>query len=705
MTQFIRLGLIALAAIGLAHVAAFDAAAQTPADSPAQKRDRAEIEARFNKADGERNAAAPNTKERAEAAKNAMQAASDIAWLEFDTGKYAEASNWFARSAELKREHVAHSRGYWEEYLATEVPRLEAQYGDRITEWRGKLKSTPEAEKQGIVAAIDALEQMRYIMRHTTISMLQSVAWDSNDTTASLKYAEEELAVRRLEMAYLESSGAAAKDKNLKTVEIATAIERIASAQASLARFDEAEKNYLEALALRRGLPQELPQRKVESTLASLGWMYLNSVGDYAKAREYYQEAVNSIEATAELRQKALAEDPYPAELKAQMSPEKLAEHEANRAEMHDMTLASDAFSYARALNELGGAIHEAGDLRTAQSYYEKGLQVGESLPKRETVGILELIRANIRARGLSDLAQLHAASGEVDLATKELAEAVAIKRSIGEDESTANSLLQLADMAFGKGEFQNARNSVEQARQIFAGAQNLKSVVSATRFLALIAREENDLDEAAKRAEEALLLARKTGNLTLISGCARTFASIRLRQKKLGEAKTLIAEARAADAKTGSVADRIATLGVTGEILEAEGAHDTALAPFEEAVKLVESVRATAASETAFADVKENYRPYERIVRVLIKLGRTTDAFDYLNRAKSKKLQDMMPASSLVSDDKREQEALEKVAALEAKQRATEAQLAAEQAKPAPDETAVKNLKMIAASTQGEYR
>jgi CHAT domain-containing protein len=703
--QFIRSASVAVALIAIGGSSAWTAHGQTADGAPTPKPDRSQLEAQFAKTDAERKEAAANTQERAEAARKAMQAASDLAWLEFDAGRYAEASNWFARSAERKKDHAAHSRGYWEEYLRTEVPKLEGQFGDRIAEWHAKLEAAPEAEKQGMLAAIDALEKMRYIMRYNAITMLQGIARDTYDSTASLRYAEDELAVRRLEMAYLESSGAATKDKDLKTVEIATAIEHVASAQSYLAQFDDAEKNYLQALSLRRALPENLPQRKVESTLASLGWMYLHHVGDYAKAREYYQQAVDSIEATAELREKALAEDPYPAELKAHMSAEQLAKHEAGRAETREMTIALDALTYARALSELGGAIHEAGDLRTAQSYYEKALEVGESLPKRETVGILDLIRANIRARGLSDLAQLHAASGEMELASKQLDEAVTIKRSIGADESTANALLQLADMSFGKGEFQNARNSVEQARQIFAAAQNLKNVVSATRFLAVIAREENDMDEAAKRAEEALLLARKTANPTLVSSCARAFASVRLRQKKLGAAKALIEEARAADAKTGSVSDRIATLGITGEILEAEGANDKALVPFEEAVKLVESIRATAASETAFADVKENYRPYERIVRVLIKLGRTKDAFDYLNRAKSKKLQDMMPASSLISDDKREQEALEKAAALEAKQRAAEAQLATEQAKPAPDETAIKNLKMIAASTQGEYR
>jgi CHAT domain-containing protein len=369
------------------------------------------------------------------------------------------------------------------------------------------------------------------------------------------------------------------------------------------------------------------------------------------------------------------------------------------------MTMALDTMSEAMAVTNLGGISQEAGDLKSALSYYEKALKLGADLPKGGYINIFEIFRARIRARVLGDKASLHAESGEVDLALKELTEAIEIKRSIGQDDWTAQSLLQAADLAHSRGDVASARHLLEQARQIFAAAHKLNSVVSATGFLAVIARDEGKLDEAGKYAEEALLLARKTGNLGAVSGSARALASVRVKQNKLDEAKTLIDEARVADSKTGSIGDRIGTLGIGGEILEAQGDNDKALEAYKEAVKLVESVRSTAASESSFADVKRNYRPYERIVRILIKLNRSSEAFDYLNRAKSKKLQDSMPASSLKTENKHDQESLDKAAALETKQKATDAQLAAEQAKPKPDEAAVKNLKLIAASTQAEYR
>src|SRR3954468_24211761 len=88
------------------------------------KTDRATLEANFQKAEAGRKNAKENTKERADAATNAMQTASDIAWMAFDAGKFDEAAAWFATSAKLKEESYHNARRYWEEY-----------HGRRLRSW------------------------------------------------------------------------------------------------------------------------------------------------------------------------------------------------------------------------------------------------------------------------------------------------------------------------------------------------------------------------------------------------------------------------------------------------------------------------------------------------------------------------------------------------------------------------------------------
>ena len=674
----------------------------------APKPGRTELEAQFKKVDADRVAAKENTKERAEAARSAMQIASDIAWLAFDAGKFDEAATWFTTSAKAKEDNQVNERGYWEEYYRTGATDLDGKVDEQISKLQTQLATAEEAKKEILRNLIHGWEKLRYLNRYNAVTRLQQIARDSNDAKALLKYAEQELDIRRKEMAYLQKVKAPKAEVDEKTAQLATALEGVANAQGDLALFEQAEKNGLEALALRQSLPPEMPERKLDESLYSLARMYAFNLGDLKKARSYYEQVLASLEASAAVRKKALDEDrDYTAEQKAAMSKEELAKHEETQAQTRDMKIALDAMSQAMALSNLGEISQEEGDLKVALSNYEKALKVGEELPKGGYLNVFEMFRARIRARILSDKASLHAESGEVELALKELDQAIAIKRDIGQDDWTAQSLVQAADLSHGKGDFAAARHNVEQARQIFAASHKLTNVVNATGFLAIIARDEDKLDEAAKYAEEALLLARKTGNLGSVSGAARTFASIRVKQNKLDEARTLIDEAQAADIRTGSLGDRIGTLGISGEIFEAKGDNDKALEAYKEAVKLVEGVRATAASETAFADVKRNYRPYERIVRALIKLNRADEAFDYLNRAKSKKLQDSLRLSSMKSGDKTMQALLDRASGLETKLQTTNAQLQAEQAKPENDRDKgkIENLKQVVASTQGEFR
>lgn len=704
----IRLALVALSLIALGAPPRLQGEEAKPSPTVAAKPDRTQLEVQFKKTDADRAAAGEKTKERADAARNAMQIASDIAWLAFDAGKFDEAANWFSKAAELKQDSYVNARAHWEDYERTTAVEEDAKVDDQIKRLQTQLETAEESEKEMLRKLIHGFEKNRYLTRYNTLSTLEQIARDNNDAENLLKYTMRELEIRRLEMGYLEKVKAPKDEIDQKNVQVATALERISGTQADLALFEQAEKSGLEALALRRALPAEMADRKLHESLATLARMYVYNLGDLVKARDYYQQALASIEASAAVRKKALGEGRfYTAEQKAAMSKEELARHEEMEAQTRDMTIALDCMSQALALANLGGISQEEGDLKAGLFYYQRALKLADGLPKGGYINIFEIFRARIRARVLGDLASLHAESGEADLASKALNETIALRRSIGQDDWTAQAMQQAADLAHSEGDNTKARQLLEQARQIFAAANKLNNVVSATGFLAIIARDEGKLDEAASRAAEALLLARKTGNLGVVSGSARTFASIRVKQNKLEEAKTLIEEARVADTRTGSISDRIGTLGIEGEVFEAKGENEKALEVYKEAVKLVESVRATAASETAFADMKRNYRPYERIVRTLIKLNRADEAFDYLNRAKSKKLQESLRLSSMKSGDKNMQALLDRANGLETKLNAATNQLRTEEAKPESerDKTKIENLKTVVASTQGEFR
>src|ERR1700682_335239 len=111
------------------------------------KLDRAQLEAQFKKLDADRAAAKENTKERADVARNAMQVASDIAWLAFDAGKFDEAATWFATSAKLKEDSHVNARGYWEEYHRTGATELDGKVDEQIKKLQDQLATVEESKK------------------------------------------------------------------------------------------------------------------------------------------------------------------------------------------------------------------------------------------------------------------------------------------------------------------------------------------------------------------------------------------------------------------------------------------------------------------------------------------------------------------------------------------------------------------------------
>ena len=453
MRFFLRLTFVTLVLVGLGTLSRLRSEEAKPSPAASAKPDRAQLEMQFKKADSDRAATKEKTKERADAARNAMQIASDIAWLAFDAGKFDEAANWFAKSAELKEDNHVSASAYWEEYRQTTAVELDSKVDDQIKRLQTQLATAEESKKEMLRKLIHGFEKNRYISRYNTISRLEQIAREDNDAEGLLKYTELELGIRRLEISYLQKANAPREEINEKNVHVATALERVSGAQADLALFEKAEKNGLEALALRRALPENMAERKLDDSLTTLARMYVYNVGDLVKARNYYQQALTSIEASAAVRKKALGEDRfYTPEQKAAMTREELAKHEELEAQNRDMAIALDSMSQALALTNLGGISQEEGDLKTALSYYEKALKLGEDLPKGGYINIFEIFRARIRARALGDMASLHAESGEVDLALKELNETIAIKRSIGQDDWTAQSLLQAADLAHSKG-------------------------------------------------------------------------------------------------------------------------------------------------------------------------------------------------------------------------------------------------------------
>lgn len=654
-------------------------ATTAPTIEPTKKTE-AQLKADFARLDAARATQKTGTRERANAASNAMMAASDIAWAAFDANRRTEAGDWFARSAALRKESYENIRAYYEGELA----RSETDMTANVKNWRAQIEASTDAEEK--IRLQTNIDTMPSMMEYNYVSMLQSLARDNNDTARALEYYTRELRIRRAELAILQARKATKLKLDIKQSEVAKALERLAYAQANMALFDVAGKSLTEALAVRRALPPDLPERQLEEALDGMAGLYGTNLGDYVKAREYYNAALIAFEEGAPLREKTIALE--------------------KTQDMKDTLIATYAWKHGTMLSNQSVIAQEMGDYKAAIEYSTRTMKVAQALPPNGTDNIFELARALLRARMLSDMADIHADSGELELALQEIEEALSIKRAISNDQSTASMLLNAARLFQQKGDLVTARRYGEQAQQIFIGSQKLRGATSAILFLAVLERDAGKTEIAARLAEEALPTARKLGAQGGIGSATRILASIRLKQNRLDDAAALLQESEGTDKRTGSKLDRIATLNLQGQLLEARGNFVGATEKYRDAISLLESTRATAASAGAFSNVKRNYQLYERMVRLLIKSKRSSEAFDYLSRAKSKHLQDSLRLSNLKTNDKELQALLDKATSLESGERTISAQIESEQAKPVAEKNVekIETLKKLLADTQGKF-
>jgi len=624
----------------------------------------------FERLDAARLATTPNTLERAKAAQAAMQAAAAVAWAYFDTSQSDNASQWFDRRGALRNE-------VYSTLLTVRKAAFEA--GVEATAKALKEYQAATAEDAKTTASLQYETLLgQQVMRTND---LYTMAMQNNDALVMLEFADKQLALRHLQLEHYEREKAPDEWLLDKKADIANVMENRGGALEDLARYDEAEKLYNEALTMRRALPP-IAKREISRALSSIGNMYRKQ-GDMAKARDFLEQALAAHAEAQEIVRKADEAETAP--------------------ELKGLRVQAYAISRAMILNNLGNVASGLGDYQKTLAYYRDGLKVLDPLA---TTGFIGEVRASMRATALGNIATYQAETGDLDAALKGLNEVLRMRRELGEEETAGYTLLSMGGLYYEKGDTKETKRYIEQARRLFIAAQDLRGVISTTQSLSLLARHAKDIPLAAHYAQEALAMAQRAGDWGWIGAANRSLAAAYWEQKKYPEAMKMIAEAAAADTREGSPQSQASTLTWRGVVLEDMGENDEAVEAFKAAIELREKVRATVESADAFGDMKYNYQAYDAMVRLLVKLKRYEEAFDYLARARSKRMRDSLRLSSIKTNDKELQALLERAGSLESKLRTVEAELQSEQAKPeaSRNDEKVESLKLVAADTQREF-
>src|SRR5262247_1573353 len=392
---------------------------------------------------------------------------------------------------------------------------------------------------------------------------------------------------------------------------------------------------------LRRGLAihEALNEKDdVAQTLENIGNVHYDQ-GDYALASEFYQRSLKWIESPTAYAGRLLKI----AKTEYEQGNDEAAIGFYNEA-VSKYESAGDRRSIGYALHSIANTYYSQGDYAQAMNYYRRCLASEKEAGTRQGVagalqGIglihaldgnhalsLEAYRENLSvAESVGDKANIAAAwqkvggahfnLNQLDQALEAFQKALALREPGGDVQETANALIDLGVTYASKGDFTAALEVYQRAKALFESTNNARGFASADSALSfatvllnesMVSYAQKDYAKTIEQVDKAAALAKQFGDHDLFWQARHRAGKAQCRSGKL----------------------------------------DLARAAFVEAIATIETLRPQQKRGYEPRFYESKLAPYQAMVDVAISEGRGNEAFDYLERAKSRALKGVVQSA-----------------------------------------------------------
>ena len=445
-----------------------------------------------------------------------------------------------------------------------------------------------------------------------TLSHLGLVYWDLAEYARAIEHFESAIGIgHELEDGTLEAS----------------AINNLSLVYDELGDYQRSLKQYEQALDLYREL--DFPQGESD-TLGNIGGVHL-LLGRYREAEGYYERALEISERLGS---------------KISMSQD-LGNLALCQLGLGEVGVAIQSFDRALALARQAGLHKEEADWLKGKAAaelqigrYDQGLEMYRlALASYEAAG---LKREWIEA--LEELGGLYVLLGDAPSAEHAYRRSLELSRRVGHPRGVTFALLALGDL-------ERRRERLEQAVELFSQASARAeeagdSVIEAAGQvqLALTLRDQGRFAEALEAADRALVMAQGIESPVQQAEALYARAEVHARKRELDRALTDYVDG---DRALGAIGDpelgwRLAY--GRGQVLEAMERNDEALEAYRRGAEIIESVRSRLREERFRAGyIEDKYEIYVALVRLLLKLERSEEAFGYAERLRARSYLDLL--------------------------------------------------------------
>lgn len=332
-------------------------------------------------------------------------------------------------------------------------------------------------------------------------------------------------------------------------------------------------------------------ERGITGAQLNIGMVY-ESVGEYAQALDYTQKALTASQA------------------------------KNNKPLM------------SQALNNLGNVYYHRGDYAKALQFFENSLRLKEEL--KDLVGV---------ANSLGNIALLYEQQGNIDQALAYNQKALEIRQSLGNQRGVANSLLSLGSVARKQQEYDKAVEYYTKALQMSEAMESVELQGYILAYLGVVYNYKKEHAKALEMHERSAALFKSLNSKPGLTEVYFNEASTYLAQKNPEKALQNADQAYAIAADTGNLLFQWNAKELSGRALMSLGKTEDAQQRFEDAIKIVETMRSLTAggereSERHFEGMVV---PYYSMVKALMAQNKNAEAFYYGERAKGRVLLDVL--------------------------------------------------------------
>lgn len=356
----------------------------------------------------------------------------------------------------------------------------------------------------------------------------------------------------------------------------------------NLGNYSAALASYQQALAV---FQAEKHQEGITGTQLNIGTVYLN-VGEYKQALDFFHKVLAASE----------AKDNKP--------------------------LASQS------LNNIGNVFYHRGDYARALGFYESSLRLKEEL--KDAIGA-----ANSR----SNIANIYQKQGNFAQALLWHQQALEMRQALNSSRGVIASLLSLGSISKEQQEYDKALEYYGRALQL---SEEIGVVALRAASLSYLGNVYNEKQEPAKALATLDSAAALFTSINSKSGLAEVHynqAATQLARNQLEEAVKFAKQSYALASELGNLYFQWSAKEVSGNALLRLGETLRAQQEFEEAIRIIETMRSQSAGGEAESQryFESMVGPYQGMVKSLLAQNKTAEAFSYGERAKGRVLLDVL--------------------------------------------------------------